>query len=334
MPGYSGGAGVKTRVVWLALAAFASAAHADDLVTEVAHHRQLPIKHPIAIEKLDADAFAQRTHAVPAADPWGVAGAAPQLDAVFDGSAVVATQDASELAIAAAIDRALVEQSFGAAPLEPEARRARELVETGDAEALAIELALARAGKPPPWDDDELVAQLVADRPELAYIAARRRRGWRAVDAALKKPPTTTAEILHGTRVASVAVELAARDGWTVASTDAWGELGTRAFLTAHGLEPVAAAEATAGWRGDRVIACTRGARTMGLVRSEWASEADAERARAAIAVALGQAVVGVAIDDTHWLALDGSIASVERSGTTITAAIGVPLYEPGSRQR
>ena len=312
--------------MWLLVLA-ARVAHAD-LVTDVAHQRQLPIKHPIAIEKLDADAFALRTHAAPVADPWGVAGSAPQLEAVFDGSEVVATQDASELAIAAAIDRALLEQSFGVDPIEPEAHRARELLEAGDAEALAIELALARAGKPAPWDDEELVAQLVVDRPELATIAVRRRHGWRSVDALLKKPPATTAEILHpGTRVAPVAVDLRAPDGWTVASTDVWGELGTRAFLTAHGLEPVAAAEASEGWRGDRVIACTHEARTMGLWRSEWASEADAERAQAAIAVAIGQAVVGIALDDTHWLSLDGSIASVERTGTTITAAIGVPIY-------
>jgi hypothetical protein len=312
--------------VWLALAAITGTARAD-LVDEVARQRQLPIKHPIAIEKLDADAFALRTHAAPAADPWGLGSAAP-LDAVFDGSEVIARQDAPELAIAGAIDRALVEQSFGPPPLPPEAHRARELLETGDANALAIELALARAGKPPPWDDEELVAQLVADRPALAYIAAKRRRGWRAVDAMLRKPPATASEILHpGTHVAPVAVELTAPDGCTLDTTDVWGELGTRAFLTAHGLEPTAAAEAAEGWRGDRVIACTHGTRTLGLWRSEWATEADAERMQGAIALALGNAVLGVAIGEMRWLAIDGSLAWVERHGTTVDAAIGVPIY-------
>ena len=51
-----------------------------------------------------------------------------------------------------------------------------------------------------------------------------------------------------------------------------------------------------------------------------------------AIERALDDAVLGVEIDRaaggvTRWLALDGSVAFVERRGTGVVAAIGVPLY-------
>ncbi len=317
--------------MWLALAAIGAASSAAyaDLANDVAHARGLAFKRAVPIEMLDADAFAARVAVAASSSPWRVEQAAPSLDAVFDGTEVIAKLDASESSIAAALDRALIEQHFELATSDPDARRARDLLETGDAEALAIDLALARAGKPTPWDDPELVAQLVEGNVALAYVARLRRRGWREVDAAFRKPPVATAELLHpGTRIVPVAIAGEAPADWTLADTDVWGELGVRSFLVAHGVAEVVAAEVAAGWLGDRAITCTRGSRSFGLWRSEWSSEADAERARAAIERALGDAVLGVQIDATRWIGLDGSVAFVERRGTGVVAAIGVPLYE------
>ncbi|HEY3803798.1 MAG TPA: hypothetical protein VGL61_14385 [Kofleriaceae bacterium] len=322
---------MKTRSLWLAVAAIASVAstvHAD-LADDVARARALAWKHAVPVETLDADAFAARARGSDAPpDVWGVARDPGELDAIFDGTEVIAKAGAPESAIAAALDRALIEQH--AAPVatsDPEARRVRELLETGDAEALAIDLALARAGKPPPWDDAQVVAQLATGNVALAYVARLRKRGWRAVDAALRKPPATTADLL-GQRIAPVAIAGDAPAGWTLASSDEWGELGTRAFFTAHGLADVVADEAAAGWLGDRVLTCTRGVRAIGLWRSEWATEDDAERARAAIGRAFDAMIFGGELDPTHWLAIDGSVAFVERRGTSVLAMVGVPAYE------
>ena len=213
------------------LACLAGTARADgDVAAEVAHARGLRFKQPVPIETLAADAFAARLAARDPGDDalalvrWGLAApgdalAAPRLTAFYDAAAksVVVLAGAPDLALVPALEHALLDQVFGpafdaAGPPDGDARRARRALEDGDAVALSIEIALARAGTPPPWDDPELAAGLVAAagaavdpaaplalreaerfsyRDGLAFVAALRRgHGWRAVDAAFRRPPT------------------------------------------------------------------------------------------------------------------------------------------------
>ena len=90
------------------------------------------------------------------------------------------------------------------------------------------------------------------------------------------------------------------------------------------------------GWGGDRVIVLakpgeTRPERTVGLARLEWDTEADAIEAQVAAVRAVDDAVVGATVDRddarTRWLALDGTVAWVERRGSSVVVAIGVPAW-------
>jgi hypothetical protein len=72
-----------------------------------------------------------------------------------------------------------------------------------------------------------------------------------------------------------------------------------------------------------------RAERAIGLSRSEWDTEADAAEAQAAAVRAIDDAVLGITFEDTDrrtsWLAVDGTVAWVERRGSSLVIAIGVP---------
>jgi hypothetical protein len=312
---------VKTRSVWLVVAAISRVASAD-LADDVQKARGLRFRHPVAIVTQPSAAGSASV------DVWGVARGGADVDAYYDGSAVIARPDAPELAIAGALDRALIEQRFPRTG-SGDAARAYDLLETADAEVLAVDLAVSRAGKPSPWSDAEVVAELIgsADDPALAHIVQLRSKSWRAVDRLWAQPPTSTTAVLRpGSRIKPIELAAEAPADWTAIDSSTFGELGARELLAAHGASRTEAREATAGWLGDRAIACTRGTRTLAIWRSEWSSEADAERAREAIDRAIGDLVAGLPTGAGHWLALDGSTALVERRDTSVIAAIGLPL--------
>jgi hypothetical protein len=310
--------------MWLAFAAISRAASAD-LAGDVEHVRGLRLKHPVEMVTQDIAAGSATI------DAWGVVHGGEAVDAYYDGSAVIARPDAPELAIAAALDRALIEQRFPHAGSD-DARRAYEQLETADAEVLAIDLSLVRAGKPTIWSDADAVGELIgaADDPAFTRIAAARRTSWRAVDRVWAHPPSSTAELLHpSAHVAPIGFTAEPSPACALIDATEFGELGARAVLQAHGASRMSAREATAGWRGDLAIACGYGTGTAAIWRSEWASDADAERMRDALELALGDLVVGFVVersdDVTRWLATDGTTAIVERRGTGVTAAFEVP---------
>ena len=342
---------MQTRSAWLACTCAClcgSASARADVDRDVARARGLAWTKPVAIERVDAAELRTRVHAGgsdaerDAFALWGLRDddRAVTINAIYDpaSGAVAALPGVQDPALVPAIDRALIAQHVGsAAAPDGDARRAREALATGDAMALSIEVALAAAGKPLPWDDPELTAAIVdaargsaADvaafeqADGLAYVAALRRgrgKSWRAVDAAEHKPPTSTAQILHrDRRVAPVAVALAAAPPASladaaVAQSDVWGELGVRAFLRAHGVADAVAREAAAGWTGDREVLCTRAGRSFGIWRIELDSDESAARAAAAIDRAI------------QSLAPDGATAAwSEQRGTSVIAAIRVPI--------
>jgi hypothetical protein len=310
--------------MWLAFAAISRVASAD-LAGDVEKTRGLRFKHPVEIVAQD-NAVGSAT-----IDAWGVAHGGDPVDAYYDGSAVIARPDAPELAIAAALDRALIEQRFPHAGSN-DARRAYEQLETADAEVLAIDLSLVRAGKPPIWTDADAVGELVgaADNPAFTRIATARRTSWRAVDRVWAHPPSSTAELLHpGVHVTPIEFTAEPSPACALIEATAVGELGMREVLAAHGASRTSAREATQGWRGDLAITCGYGTGTAAIWRSEWASDGDAARMRDALELAIGDLVLGFIVersdDVTRWLAADGTTAIVERRGGDVTAAIELP---------
>ncbi|HEY1548093.1 MAG TPA: hypothetical protein VGG28_09735 [Kofleriaceae bacterium] len=310
--------------MWLAFAAISRIASAD-LASDVEKTRGLRFKHPVEIVTQDIAAGSATL------DAWGVAHGGESVDAYYDGSAVIARPDAPELAIAAALDRALIEQRFPHAG-SGDAEHAYEALETADAEILAIDLSLVRAGKPPIWQDADAFGELVgaADDPAFTRIAAARRTSWRAVDRVWSHLPSSTAELLHP-RAHVTPIEFTAEPSPACALIDSteFGELGARELLEAHGASRMSAREATAGWRGDLSITCGYGLGTAAIWRSEWASDGDAAAMRDALEAVVGDLVIGFVVERsdevTRWVGTDGTTAIVERRGTGVIAAFGLP---------
>lgn len=279
----------------------------------------------------------------------------------------------AEMVLAHELDHGLQDQAFDLHKFEDlpdsegDAAMARHALVEGDGIALMIEVLLSREHVAAPWGNPEIAAKLVdamdaapkgdaLDRTPLvlreammfpyragfAFVAAlRRRHPWSAVDAAFKRPPRSTEQIIHPEKYFSdekplpVALE-ATLPGYSPAHATVWGELGFALFLRAHGVDDQIAAQAAAGWGGDRVIVLAkdgdpRPERAIGLARLAWDTEIDAIEAQAAAVRAIDDAVVGGTAEhdelQTRWLALDGTAAWVIRRGTVLEVAIGVPAW-------
>ncbi|HTR52842.1 MAG TPA: hypothetical protein VMJ10_19140 [Kofleriaceae bacterium] len=281
----------------------------------------------------------------------------------------------AELVLAHELDHGLQDQSFDLEKFqdlpasEGDALTARHALVEGDGIALMLEVMFAREHKPAPWGDPAVVhaivgamtgsgdatldkaplvvreAMLFPYRDGFAFVAALRRRApWSAVDAAFRRPPRSTEQILHPEKYLAdekpiaIAAAAPALAGYTIAHSTVWGELGFQLFLRAHGVAQAVATEAAAGWGGDRVIVLARDndrdpTHAIGLARFEWDSEADAIEAEHAATRAVDDALVGATAERagdaggrTRWLAVDGSEAWVERRGSSLELAIGVPV--------
>jgi hypothetical protein len=282
----------------------------------------------------------------------------------------------AEMVLAHEIDHGLQDQSFDLHRFEDlpssegDAAAARHALVEGDGIAVMIEVMLARRRARVDWANPEIataieksmsapgIASDGLDRAPLAireamlfpyragfgFIAAlRRRQPWSAVDAAFARPPRSTEQILHPERYLAddppipIAIKVpAALPGYAIAHSTVWGELGFDIFLRSHGVDAVVAAEAAAGWGGDRAVVFTRDGdmhptKAVGLARSDWDSEADAIEAYEAMARALDDAVVGSVTERVanriRWLAVDGTATWIERRGPSLVIALGVPLW-------
>lgn len=281
----------------------------------------------------------------------------------------------AELVLAHELAHGLQDQAFDLEkfedlpPAESDAALARRALIEGDGVALMIEVMLARQGRAAPWSAPGVAAALDSslarpgggdafDRAPFAvreallfpyragtsFVAAlRRRHPWSAVDAAYRRPPRSTEQILHVDRYLAdeppVAVTLAppvTLRGFALAHETVWGEHGFSVFLRAHGVDPGVAANAAAGWGGDRVLSLRKDAdarpeRGAGVAKLVWDSEADAVEAAEAAMRAVDDAVLGATIDRgadrMRWFALDGTVAWVERRGTTLVIVIGAPAW-------
>jgi hypothetical protein len=134
----------------------------------------------------------------------------------------------------------------------------------------------------------------------------RRKGGWRAVDRAWERLPTTTEQILHAEKweahEAAITIPaptaLALGEGWKKDDEDTFGELGF-ALTFAEWMDVDDARKAAAGWGGDRTAVYTKGDQIAFAVhvRYDGAStapkpDAYAERAFAKLAPALKKSLV------------------------------------------
>ena len=120
-------------------------------------------------------------------------------------------------------------------------------------------------------------------------LGAQTQGGWAAVAAMFAYPPASTEQILHPEKYTSgeapVAVSFPADaaaalgTGWDVAAQDTLGEFALGVWLRDVGeVKSGVAADATAGWGGDRVALFEGPSGAWGaVVQTAWDSEADAE---------------------------------------------------------
>jgi hypothetical protein len=130
--------------------------------------------------------------------------------------------------------------------------------------------------------------------------ALRRRGGWAEVDRAWDNAPATSEQILHVDKWLAREPPLTVTPptfaslgpGWTVADEDSEGELGTRIAFE-EWMNPGLAADASAGWGGDRGVLVTNGNRSAFAWRLRYdeagGGEARASRAQVAIDAALSK---------------------------------------------
>lgn len=284
----------------------------------------------------------------------------------------------AEMVQAHEIDHGLQDQSFDLKKYEDlpdsegDAESARHAVVEGDGIAVMIEVSLARQKVNVDWSSPDAAAMIQKDmatpgggsgggaddfdraplavremmifpyRAGFGFVAALRHHNtWAAVDAAFRKPPRSTEQILHPERYLAgddpVPVQVtvpASLRGWTFGVSTVWGELGFDLFLRAHGVDTAVAADAAAGWGGDRMVVMTRTGdaapdHAVGLARMEWDSEADAIEAGEAATRAMDHAVAGATVEHTatrtRWLGLDGTASWIERRGPSLVLVIGAP---------
>lgn len=281
----------------------------------------------------------------------------------------------AELVLAHEIDHGLQDQAFDLKKFEDvpdgedDAGAARRALVEGDGIALMLEVMLSRNGVPVPWSNPQMTdaiekamavpgngdsldkapvaireALIFPYRAGFTFVAAlRRRQPWSAVDAAFRKPPASTEQVMHPERYLAndepigVAIDtLSSLKDYRVAHRTVWGELGFQLFLRSHGVDPASATEAAAGWGGDRTITLTRNndARpqmAVGVSRSEWDTEADAIEAHEAAVKALDAAIAGSVLEHTRtrtrWMSVEGNVSWVERKGPSVVMVHGAPVW-------
>jgi hypothetical protein len=152
----------------------------------------------------------------------------------------------------------------------------------------------------------------------LAFIQPRQLGGgWAAVDEVYARPPASTEQVIHPEKYdaneAPIAVtlptDLAAGmgDGWTLALEDTWGEFQTATWLQTSGVDADVAADAAAGWGGDRLAMLMGPDDAWALaLQTVWDSGADAEAFETAAGTALtaagGPAQVVSGDETTRWV--------------------------------
>jgi len=173
--------------------------------------------------------------------------------------------------------------------------------------------------------------------------ALRRRGGWTAVNAAWENAPSTSEQILHVQKwdAHEPALDVAAPpfaslgEGWQVADEDSEGELGTRIAFEEWMPSPKAA-EASAGWGGDRGVLVTRDDRAAFAWRLRYDATATKDelaiRSYASIVRALRESFGAPAASDARFACherVDRGPLAVARSGGDVIVLLGPAQIAP-----
>ena len=270
--------------------------------------------------------------------------------------AVVANRALVEFVLAHELNHALEDQNFGIAGggdgrLNDDEALARQALVEGSATELMTEFGTRYLD---PFDllaasqtiDDGTgdVPQAFVDLLTWSYLGGMRfiadlqalGGGWKLVDYALgSRPPASTEQVLHprkyvrDERPSPVRIDGAPlRDsGWRLADANVFGELAT-SYLLRVGADPALAADAAAGWDGDRYelwrrdVApgdCEYPCRADLALAAKWAfdTEADAGEFERAAVPYLEQGLDARALGGGAW-SLDGGYAALAASGRDV----------------
>ncbi len=192
------------------------------------------------------------------------------------------------------IAAALLEQNFG--KVEPardsaDAALAAAALPIGDATQIKLRYSLSddSGGAPPPAPESQEkfygAPVFLREQALFPYYqgskfvqALQQSGGWEAVNAAYRRPPSSTAEVLHPDLYLAEP-PFAPEDVEAPATGDAAGEFGINALLATQ-LDPFAARDAADGWAGDRYVVDDDNTYVW---TTRWRTAEDAEQFAAAI---------------------------------------------------
>ena len=276
-----------------------------------------------------------------------------------------------DMLLAHEIDHALQDQHFDLRKFMKEERDnadamvARQALVEGDGTAVMIEFTMDDKGLAAPWGQSEFletIAQTTAsmggmvDAPlalkkgllfpymrGLVFVGHYlRHNSWRRIDKMYKKPPLSTEHILHPDKfdayekpVEVKSAALPTLKGYKLAYDNVSGELGMSILFEQHGAGEDKAAEAAAGWGGDRLVIYTppghkgKVGGTVGVSYSVWDETADAIEFFEALSDAMPSLAGGKSIvleaDRVEYKTRSGAIAIAERKRDAVVLVVGAP---------
>jgi hypothetical protein len=190
--------------------------------------------------------------------------------------------------------------------------------------------AFAPTGDLPPFLMAQLLFPYTAGEKFVARLLEVGGGKWAVVDAALRaRPPVSTEQVMHPqayleveepARVGVKGPVAALGDGWTPLHAGTMGEWVTGRLLARGG--GTGAAEAAAGWGGDRYALLGRGDDRALVARWTWDTARDADEFTAALRDwGDGGLPDSEPAGEDAWRTPDGA-AALHRSGATITLAL------------
>jgi hypothetical protein len=188
----------------------------------------------------------------------------------------------------------LVEGDAVSAMLDVEYGSAFRLPESTIRRVFALSTALTEVGATTPHVLQEELVSPYTDG--FAFVQGLRRRGgWGAVDVAWRRPPETTEQLLHldkyDAREAPIAIPVPSLEAlgpdFRASLDDVMGEQGLK-LVFGEWASGTAAAQAAAGWGGDRYVVAQRGTASRRELATAWHLRMDSERDAKEVASLLG----------------------------------------------